>query len=127
MSANFVSRSFKAAGAIGDRLITKYTANRGEVAQASAATDRLAGAVEIGAEAAGDIVDVAREGMGKVTVGGVVAAGDHLTGDANGKAVKAVGVAGQSIFVIGQAEEPGVANDIIHYTIAPSVIVLPAA
>jgi hypothetical protein len=127
MSANFVSRSFKAAGAIGDRLIVKYTANRGEVAQASAATDKLAGVVELGADAGGDIVDVAREGMGKVTAGGVVAAGDLLTSDGAGKAVTAAGVAGETVFVIGQAEEPGVANDIIHYTIAPSVIVLPAA
>ncbi len=126
MSANSISRSYVAAGAIGARLITKYTSNRGEVAQASAATDRLAGVTELGAAALGDVVDVARVGMDKVVAGGNVAAGDLLTSDANGKAIKAVGGAGQTVFVIGQAEEPGVANDIIHYTIAPSVIVLPA-
>jgi hypothetical protein len=126
MSANSISRSYVAAGAIGARLITKYTNNRAEVAQASAATDRLAGVTELGAAALGDVVDVVRAGMDKVTAGGNVAAGDLLTSDANGKAIKAVGGAGQTVFVIGQAEEPGVANDIIHYTTAPSVIVLPA-
>lgn len=117
MSANSIFRSYVAAAPIGARLIVKYTNNRNEVAQAAAATDRLAGVTELGAEAAGGMVDVAREGMSKVTLGGIVSAGDFLTSDAGGKAVAAA--AGQ--WVIGQAEEPGVANDVIHYTIAPGV------
>jgi hypothetical protein len=38
----------------------------------------------------GGMVDVVRAGLASVRLGGTVAAGDPLTSDANGKAVKAV-------------------------------------
>jgi hypothetical protein len=73
---------------------------------------------QIGARVADQMVDVERTGVPQVRLGGPVAAGDYLTSDANGLAVK-VTAAGQRY--IGTAEQPGVLNDIIDYFAAPGV------
>lgn len=122
MSFNTRHKSFAASAAIGQYLIAQYTANRGEVAPATAATQKLAGAVDIGAGAAGQMVDVSIGGESKVKLGGVVAAGDPVTANAAGKGVVAAFAAGQTKYVIGYAMEPGVADDIIAYRVAPGVI-----
>jgi hypothetical protein len=64
------------------------------------------------------MVDVFRGGLNPVTLGGTVNAGDWLTSDANGKAIATTTVGHQ---VIGRAERPGVANDIINYFAGPGV------
>jgi hypothetical protein len=122
MSFNTQHLSFSITAALGPNRIAAYTANRGEVAPATAATQKLAGAVDLGADAAGQMVDVEIGGIGKVRLGGVVAAGDPITSDANSKGVAASFAAGQTRYVIGFAIEPGVADDIIRYRVAPSVI-----
>ncbi|WP_242095492.1 hypothetical protein [Sphingomonas sp. CROZ-RG-20F-R02-07] len=79
----------------------------------------IAGTVgQIGASAPGVMVDVEKGGIPRVRLGGPVGAGDWLTSDANGAAVK-VSAAGQR--TIGQAQQPGVAGDIIDYLSAPGV------
>lgn len=67
---------------------------------------------------AGDMVDVHKAGIGEVVLAGPVAAGDLITSDADGKGIKAVATAGQTIRIVGYAEEPGVAGDIIEVWVA---------
>jgi len=122
MSANAKHKSFSITAALAQHLLVAFTVNRGEVAPATAATQKIAGALDMGADAAGDMVDVPMEGIAKVRLGGVVAAGDKLTSDGNSKAVVATFTAAQTKHVFGEALEPGVANDIIWYRVAPSVI-----
>ncbi len=122
MSANAQHKSFSITAALAGNLLVAFTANRGEVAPATAATQKVAGPIDLGADAAGAMVDVPMWGMSKVRLGGAVAAGDKLTSDANSKAVVATFTAAQTKYVFGEALEPGVADDIIWYRVAPSVI-----
>lgn len=117
-----LTKSHEASAAIGAYLIVAFSdaANSSKVATAASATGPLAGTTgQVGASAAGVMVDVEKLGIPKVTLGGTVGAGDPLTSDANGKAIKAT-VAGQRI--IGFAEQPGVLNDIIDYRAAPGAL-----
>lgn len=122
MSANAQHKSFSITAALAGYLLVAFTANRGEVAPATAATQKIAGPIDLGADAVGAMVDVPMSGIAKVRLGGNVAAGDKLTADANSKAVAAAFAAGQTRYVFGEALEPGVADDIIWYRVAPSVI-----
>lgn len=116
-------KSFTATGAIAPFRIVAFTVTDLKVAQAAAATDKLAGVTDsLGATAAGQTVEVLQGGWGEVQLGGTVAAGDPLTSDANGKAVKATVAAATVKSVIGIAQKAGVANDIVPYLAAPSVI-----
>lgn len=125
MSSPTFFKSFSAAGAVAAKSFVKFTTNRGEVAQASAATDKLAGAADLAALAAGDLVDVVVSGAdAEVTCGAVaIAAGDKITSDANGLAKTAALVAGQTVHVAGVALVPAAPGDIFRYLPAPSVIV----
>ncbi len=114
-------RSYALTAAIGAYLIAKFsdTANTSSISPATAATDPLAGTTgQIGGDV-GDMCDIDRAGIGKVRLGAAVAAGDPITANAASKGVKATAL-GQRI--IGFAEEPGVADDIIDYLIAPGVM-----
>ena len=106
---NVTHRNYLAATLIGAFLIAKHSANDGEVAQASAATDALMGVTDGVAPAAGERVDIVKSGLADVTYGGNVAKGDPLTSNADGKAIKAT-VAGSRL--IGYAEVAGVSGDI---------------
>ncbi|WP_020179792.1 hypothetical protein [Methylopila sp. M107] len=118
--------SFEAAAAIAGRHIVAGSGAGTKVRQAAASTDKLVGVSErMGAEAGG-LVDVIQAGWAEVELGGTVAAFDHVTADATGRAVVASGVAGQSIKVVGQVQADGVAGDIVWLRVAPSLIVLPA-
>lgn len=121
-AANAVHKSFVATAAISAKHLVKFTANAGEVAPATAATDKLAGVADLGATVSGEMVDVAIGGMDEVVAGGNIAAGDKLTSDANGKAVVATFAAGVTTHVVGVALAPGVDGDLISYLVAPSVI-----
>jgi hypothetical protein len=120
-------KSFRAtAAAISGYLIVKAAAG-GAVSVASAATDSLIGASgSMGAPASG-MVDVDMAGISEVRLGGNVVFGDPLTSDADGKAIKAVPVAGSIVRIIGFALSEGAADDIAPYHIAPGVLVTPAA
>jgi hypothetical protein len=97
-----------------------------KVAQGSAATDALIGVFDRMGGATGGMVDVVRAGLASVRLGGTVAAGDPLTSDANGKAVKALAAAGATRRIVGFADQPGVADDIIDAWIAPGLLHEPA-
>ena len=122
MSIPTFIRSYRAAGAIGAHLIVAFAdaANDATVTVAADNLDPLVGTTgKIGASAAGEMADITRGGLGSVTLGGTVKAGDALTSDANAKAI-ATTTAGDRI--IGYADEPDVADDIIDYFAAPGVI-----
>ena len=121
-----LTKSHPASAAIGAYLIVAFSdaAASGKVGPATAATQPFAGTTgKIGASAAGVMVDVEKAGIVPVQLGGTVAAGDPLTANASSKAIKAT-VAGQRI--IGFAEAPGTADDIIDYLSAPGVLALGA-
>lgn len=112
--------SFEAAAAVSPFRIVAFVdaANSSKVGHATGPLAKLVGTIgKVGAPA-GQMADVERTKVPRVQLGGTVAAGDQLTSDASGKAVK-VTAAGQR--VIGTAEQPGVADDIINYFAAPSV------
>jgi hypothetical protein len=114
-------RSYELSAALGAYLIVKFsdTAATSKIAGATAATDALVGTTgQIGGDI-GDMCDVDRAGIGKVKLGGTVAAGDPITSNNASKGVKATVDTSR---IIGFAEEPGLADDIIDYLIAPSVL-----
>lgn len=124
MSSPALYKSFTAAGVVAAKSFVKFTANRWEAAQASAATDKIAGVSDLGATAAGEIMDVPVDGVHEVTCGAVaIAAGDPITSDANGLAKTAALVAGQTVHVAGKALVPAAPGDVFLFQVSPSVIV----
>ena len=122
MTIRTISKSRSAATAIPPYRIVKPGAADGQVALATAATDALMGTTgQLGA-AIGERVDVDLGGMPEVELGGTVAAGDPLTADANGKAVKAIPAAGANVRIIGFSDTSGTAGAVITYLHAPSVM-----
>lgn len=114
---------FTADAAIGKFRIVKAGAADNSVALGAAATDKVLGvANSLGADAAGDRVDVVLGGSADVVYGGTVAAGDLLTSDAAGAAVTAAPAAGVNNRVVGLALKAGVAGDIGSVLIFPSQI-----
>lgn len=98
-----------------------------KVAAAAAATDPLIGSSDAMGANAGGMADVVRGGLASVRLGGTVAAGDPLTSDANGKAVKCTAAPGETRCFAGFADQPGVEDDIIDYLVAPGLLHEPAA
>lgn len=121
MSIVTFTRSYAASAIVAAYRIVRFSepATTSRIAAASAANQPLIGTTgKFGATAVGDMVDVHRAGLNPVQLGGVVGAGDWLTSDANGKAIATTTVGHH---VIGRAEQPGVADDIIDYFAAPGV------
>jgi hypothetical protein len=114
-------RAYEASAAINPYRIIAFSdaANSSKIATAASATAALIGTTGKVGGAIGAMVDVHRGGLNPVQLGGTVAAGDPLTANAAGKAIKAT-IAGQRI--IGSAEQPGIADDIIDYFSAPGVL-----
>lgn len=126
MTNPLLTKVFTATGvAVAGYLIVAAAAG-GKVELANAATDLLLGAADsMGCPENGQL-DIAQAGWSEVRCGGNVTFGDPLTSDANGKAIKAVPVVGQVVRIIGFAQADAVANDIIPFQVAPSVLATPA-
>lgn len=114
-----LNKNFIAETAIGANLIVKYGSADDKMVQAAAVADKLMGVSEGIAAAIGERCDVTLHGIGDVICGGVVARGDPLTTDANGKAVVAAPGAGTNNRIVGFAMASGVLNDIIPVDISP--------
>ena len=117
-----ISKYFKTMDAEGEiapyRICAHGTADYA-VKQATAATDALVGtADELGTQANGR-VDVCMGWLPEVEAGGTLAAGDPITSDANGKAVKATAGGNR---IIGFAMTSASAGDIIPYQFAPGTL-----
>jgi len=115
-------RSYQAQGAVGAYLIVKPGTADGAVALATAATDLLVGTSDSLAKADGEMVDMGVGHVHEVKLGGAVTRGQKLTCDANSKAVAAAPGAGANVHIIGVAEMSGVADDVITYHRALSVM-----
>lgn len=126
MTNALLIKSFRSASAIAGFLIVKAAAG-GAAAVAAAATDPLLGAAGSMGVPAGGMLDVDMAGVSEVRLGGNVVAGDPLTADAAGKAIKALPVANAIVRIIGFAMSDGAADDIIPYHIAPGTLTKPAA
>lgn len=102
-----------AEGPIAPYRLVKVGSNNRAVAQAATVSDLIVGVSDsIGANAAGDPIDVLRSGIAEIEFGGPVTRGQPLTTDADGKAVVASPAAGANAEIIGWAEVAGVAGDI---------------
>lgn len=119
-------KSYLGAADIAAYLIVKAAAASVDttVRAAAAATDALIGvAGSMGGES-GKPVDVTILGPAEVRLGGTVSFGDPLTSDGNGKAIKAVGAAATTKFIVAYALAPGVADDVIPIRVAPGILAL---
>lgn len=116
-------RNFNAGAEVKPYRIVKFGTSDNEAIQAAAATDMSIGVSDqLGAEAAGDPLDVIRSGLAEVEFGGNVTRGEPLTADSQGRAVVAAPTAGQSVRIIGHAEVSGVAGDIGSAHLAPGTL-----
>ncbi|ELT49071.1 MULTISPECIES: DUF2190 family protein [Brucella] len=119
MTPTFI-KSFRALAAVAGYLIVK--AGVDGVAVATSETDPLIGAADSMGAPADGMLDVIQGGHGEVRAGGTFAFGDPLTADAQGRAVKAVPVAGKLVRIIGFAMQDADENDIVPYLFAPGCI-----
>ncbi|SOC41572.1 hypothetical protein SAMN05892877_10910 [Rhizobium subbaraonis] len=110
-----IVKNFVAAAAIGHRRLVKFTANDGEVALATAATDLIAGVTDFpGGAEAGDRIDVVLFGQAEVVAGGTIAAGALFTAGAAGAAVAAAPAAGANGSTAGMVLTGAVSGDIVR-------------
>ena len=118
-------KSFRANALVsGLRLVAASAANK-EVKTASAPTDLIIGVADPFDIDAGDMADVILSGPAPVTAGGDIDFGDYFTADANGKAVKAVPVAGSVVRYAGYALEDATTDDQFSAVIAPGILNTP--
>jgi len=109
MRNEILNKTFTAFAPVKPYRIVKFSANPGQVQQSVSASDQSFGVSNlIGADAAGERVDVVVMGIPEVEYGGNVTAGNPLTADAEGKAV----VAAAGDVKIGCAMVTGIAGDI---------------
>lgn len=119
MNRGCLTKTYNAEAAIGKYTIAKFGASDGGVLPGAASTDLLIGVTRDLGVTAGDItaganrIEVVREGITPVVLGGTVTRGQWLTSDATGKAVAAAPAAGVNAECIGKAEASGVAGDYV--------------
>ena len=121
MNDGFV-KSYKAEAAIAGSLIVMAGIADHAVVAANANDALIFGIADSLGAATGGMCDVHRSGIQPVKVGGTFAAGDPLTADASGRAIKAVPEAGKVVRVVGFAEVDAVLNDVADCFISPSLL-----
>jgi hypothetical protein len=110
MSNPTLTKNYDAGAAVPIYSLVKFGANDYTVIPATAVSDRIIGVADIlGAEAAGERLDVNRAGIVPVVYGGTVTRGDKLTSNATGQAITSTADTDK---IIGFAEISGVLNDI---------------
>ena len=108
-----LTKTYLADAAIVKHRIVKHGASDTTAAQATTTTEALLGVSDsLGADAAGDQVDIIMGGIANVEYGGNVSAGDPLTSDADGKAVASAPALTVTDQIIGFAMVDGVDGDI---------------
>jgi hypothetical protein len=118
MSATLgMTRAYTAGAAIRANRLVKFSADY-TVVEATASSDLIIGVSDNVAVSSGDRVDVFKDGVVPVVLGGAVTRGQPVTSDANGAGVQGAPGAGINIRVIGFAETSGVAGDIIDVTMS---------
>jgi len=117
-------RAYETSAAVAGCRIVKFSdaASSNKVAQADSTTSASLGVSDAMGADIGGMCDVHRGGLVSVELGGTVTAGAPLTADADGKAIAAVAAAGTTIRVIGLADEPGIAGDVIDAFLSPALL-----
>ncbi len=107
-------KTYDASGAIAAYTVVKFTTTDFQVAQAAAVGDALCGITTEVAAADTERVDVIHDGIAYVLAGGTIAAGDPLTVDSSGRAVKAAPATGVNNNCIGRARQSAVVGDVFE-------------
>lgn len=119
MPKTILTENFEAGAAVNPYRFVKPGAADGKAIQAAAVGDAIMGVSDsLGADAAGDRLDVHTEGVAQIELGGTVTRGDWLTSDADGKGVAAAPAAGVNNSVGGRVRVSGVAGDIVDFHLA---------
>lgn len=115
-------KNYIAGAAVEPYRIVKFSADL-TVIHGAASTDALIGvSVATISVPSGQRVDVVKDGIAQVKLGGVVTRGDPITSDATGQGVAAAPGAGVNARIIGFAEVSGANGDIIPVHVVPGRI-----
>ena len=124
MATPGIYKNFEAEGEIGPYVIVTHGTADYAVKAATGATVALVGTTDERCKLSNGRVDVCTGGIPEVALGGTVAAGDPLTSDASGKAVKATAAGNR---ILGFALVSGVSGDIIPYQYSLGTLAVAAA
>ena len=124
MATPGIYKNFEAEGEIGPYVIVTHGTADYAVKAATGATVALVGTTDELGKLSNGRVDVCTGGIPEVALGGTVAAGDHLTSDASGKAVKATAAGNR---ILGFALVSGASGDIIPYQYSLGTLAVAAA
>lgn len=124
MATPGIYKNFEAEGEIGPYVIVTHGTADYAVKAATGATVALVGTTDELGKLSNGRVDVSTGGIPEVALGGTVAAGDPLTSDASGKAVKATAAGNR---ILGFALVSGASGDIIPYQYSLGTLAVAAA
>ena len=124
MATPGIYKNFEAEGEIGPYVIVTHGTADYAVKAATGATVALVGTTDELGKLSNGRVDVCTGGIPEVALGGTVAAGDPLTSDASGKAVKATAAGNR---ILGFALVSGASGDIIPYQYSLGTLAVAAA
>ena len=124
MATPGIYKNFEAEGEIGPYVIVTHGTADYAVKAATGATVVLVGTTDELGKLSNGRVDVCTGGIPEVALGGTVAAGDPLTSDASGKAVKATAAGNR---ILGFALVSGASGDIIPYQYSLGTLAVAAA
>lgn len=124
MATPGIYKNFEAEGEIGPYVIVTHGTADYAVKAATGATVALVGTTDELGKLSNGRVDVCAGGIPEVALGGTVAAGDPLTSDASGKAVKATAAGNR---ILGFALVSGASGDIIPYQYSLGTLAVAAA
>ena len=124
MATPGIYKNFEADGEIGPYVIVTHGTADYAVKAATGATVALVGTTDELGKLSNGRVDVCTGGIPEVALGGTVAAGDPLTSDASGKAVKATAAGNR---ILGFALVSGASGDIIPYQYSLGTLAVAAA
>ena len=124
MATPGIYKNFEAEGEIGPYVIVTHGTADYAVKAATGATVALVGTTDELGKLSNGRVDVCPGGIPEVALGGTVAAGDPLTSDASGKAVKATAAGNR---ILGFALVSGASGDIIPYQYSLGTLAVAAA
>ena len=124
MATPGIYKNFEAEGESGPYVIVTHGTADYAVKAATGATVALVGTTDELGKLSNGRVDVCTGGIPEVALGGTVAAGDPLTSDASGKAVKATAAGNR---ILGFALVSGASGDIIPYQYSLGTLAVAAA
>ena len=124
MATPGIYKNFEAEGEIGPYVIVTHGTTDYAVKAAPGAPVALVGTTDELGKLSNGRVDVCTGGIPEVALGGTVAAGDPLTSDASGKAVKATAAGNR---ILGFALVSGASGDIIPYQYSLGTLAVAAA